>query len=380
MSVIDVSNSAFLVFFLIVHEFLFRRLECCRDKRNMAKWVNEGYPPLAPQNFNKNWFGDIRYYALLIILLLYSYLHNNDLLTLLIINVYLTVNSISHLIGRWFTIIKFISQLRINGRGANIINNQNNFKNWKRMQLLGVRKWINCKFDILNTEIFKGIKMCKENKAEGLFHLNRIDINFLQQDFIISPLQAFYANCIFWGHILAIVVINAILLYNMSKSGMIEMSSIEYGIDALYSVLQIISTVGFGDIAEKSYSTLALFHLQCFFIIMFVQVVVTIILGVAYKNSALTVANEIFDKLSQNFNEKIQNHKNLCIEAVITGTPSDYLKEDIENDYYDLGRPAYSLMINELKEYIKTSKQPPLKQERVKSFKGTLKRLLLGWI
>lgn len=379
MDIIDITNSVILVAFLVVHEFLFRYLECFRDRWSLAEWGNNGYPPLAPQNFNNGWFEDIRYYVLLIFLLLYSFVHNNDLLTLLIINVYFTANTVSHLIGRWFTIIRYISRLEIDGRGANIINAANEKMSWKNLQLLGVKKWIDNKFDNLNAEIRIGIKKSKKDKSEGIRHINRVDIKFLQQEFIISPKQTFYTNLIFLSHIFAVIVINSLLLYNMSKSGLVEMKSIEYGIDALYSVLQIISTVGFGDISNSKgvYQTLGYFYLQCFFVIMFIQVLLTVILGVAYKNSALTVANELFDNLSLRFNEKIQDHKHLCIDAILTGVPSGYLKKDIEDDYHDLGRPAYFLMINALKDYIKTINQPSLK--KVMTFKEAVRCFLLGW-
>ena len=63
-------------------------------------------------------------------------------------------------------------------------------------------------------------------------------------------------------------------------------------------------------------------------------------------------ANEVFDDLSQKFNEKIESHKNLCIETILTGQPSDYLMKDIKNGYSDLGRTVYTSMIMELREYI----------------------------
>lgn len=356
MNVFNFSSDLILVFLLIVHEVVFRYVEHKRDDQITRKWVNEGYPCLAPQNFNKDFFGDVRYYVLLLLLFLCSCLLYNDLLMLLIINVYLSVNTISHLTSRFFKTIRYISLMRINGRGADIENCGNVAKNWNEAQLFGVRKWINEKFDLLNMQLFTGIQICKKNKSEGLVHLNRIDVKFLRKEFIISPLQAIYSNCIFLGHVLAVVVINAMLLYRMSCSGLMETDSIKYGFDAFYLILQMISTVGFGDITNSPYQTLGSFHMQCFFIVMFIQVILTVILGIAYKNSTLMQASEIFDNLSQLFNEKIEYHKNLCIEAILTGHPSDYLMEDVEKGYSDLGKPAYTMLVHELTDYIKTLK------------------------
>lgn len=352
---IDLENTVILIIFLVAHELIFRYMFSYSSLLKLRSWMNQGYPPLPPRVFSSGWIEDLRYFFLVVLIGLYSLCHDNDLMTLLIINVYLTTNTIIHLFNRFTKITKFINNLSVDLNGSNFSVPNKKGINWEIVYLYGMKKWIDAKIDDLNIQLTEGIKLCQRDKQNGLLYLDRLNIKFSISEWFSSLSQTLHMNVIFLIHVISIIVTNTFLLFKMMNSGIIKLGiSDQYGLDAFYSILQIVTTIGFGDIACVSFQS------QCFFIVIFLQVIVTIILGVAYKDWAMTLANEKFGKLTQLLNDIFDHHKNLCINTILTGKRSGYLEKDENTTKIS----SYAVMLQTLKEFLdKTNANTTLKSK-----------------
>ena len=285
----------------------------CKIKRNVLKnWVNNCYPSLQPSSFTESWVSDLRFYILFAYLVTYSFFGKNDILIVALINIYLIVNAMIHLATRWSKIISFIEKLQTNENGE-IIYKKNNAWNWCEIYLMSVRNWFNKKIRCINKRTIKGIELCRQNRFEGCYYLDKNDLVFSRDEFINIDSQSSCSNKIFLCHLVAVIVVNSALLFDMVSSGLVTMVDDAHNVeDVLYVILQVFSTVGFGDNHPTTFLG------KCFFIIMFFQVIATIVLGVAYKDFALNRAAIRFDKMAKLLNDGIGIHKKRCIDIILS--------------------------------------------------------------
>lgn len=303
----------YVICFLLVFgplEIFFCYLKSRIQRDKTRRWVDELYAPKEPKAFNKDWQDDARYYILITLLIIYSFLGKHDIWSVVTINLYLIVNTIIHLSNRWTLVISAINNIKIDSNGVHLYNTKNG---WISIYLMSMEKWFGIKIKLINNQLKEGIEVCERNRLEGLYYLDKIDVKFSSNEFISVASQAIYSNFIFLLHLLAVVVINSVLLFDMVKSGVIaESRFIDNVANIPYVILQVFSTVGFGDVcAETSMG-------KCFFIIMFIQVIVTIILGVVYKDFALNIVVTRFDEITKKLNDAFDVHKKICINSILT--------------------------------------------------------------
>lgn len=303
-----------ICFFLTIAaaELVFYVVKTGINKRKVRKWVKDNYEPVPPCFHNEGWVTDIRYYILLAFLVAFSFLIKQDILTVALINIYLIINIIFHLSYRWSKIISFINQLQIDENGVHY-DNQMKPLNFDNIYLMSIRNWFDAKIKIINSRLIEGIKICRQNKIESCYYIDNIDMKFSRDEFINTLSQSFCSNLIFLLHLLAVIVINSALLLDMAKFGIITGNNAVQNVqDAIYVILQVFSTVGFGDVTSTSVLS------KWFFIIMFAQAILTIILGVAYKDFALNRAVFHFDELAEAINTVVDSQKKFCIESILS--------------------------------------------------------------
>lgn len=333
-----------LIWFLVVGavvEVISFVVNCKIKRRVLKKWVDSCYPSLRPSSFTENWFNDLRFYILFAFLVIYSFLGKHDILIVALINIYLIVNAMIHLTMRWSKIISFFEKLQTNENGEFIYKTKKDW-NWGEIYLMSVRNWLNKKIKKINKQTIKGIEICQQNRFEGCYYLDKNDVLFSRDEFINMDSQSSCSNRIFLCHLFAVIVANSALLFDMVSSGMVTMADEAHNVeDVLYVILQVFSTVGFGDIHPTTFLG------KCFFVIMFFQVIATIVLGVAYKDFALNRAAIRFDKMAKLFNDVIGVHKKRCIDIIFSKQmPFDSLKGFHE------GFPLFSQSVFEkLREY-----------------------------
>ena len=212
---------------------------------------------------------------------------------------------------RWLKINSYLNMLQIDEKGIHFPTKEDR-PNWDETYFMGVVKWLKKKIKKVNDRIINGISICRQNRFEGLYYLEKIDVKFSRDEFINMDSQSFHSNVIFLLHLLAVIVINSALLLDVAGSGMITGTNLALNIeDVFYVILQVFSTVGFGDV--PSLSSLG----KCFFIIMFFQVIATIILGVAYKDYALNRAANHFESTAKILNVMIGRHIKKCIDLIL---------------------------------------------------------------
>ncbi|MBO4830630.1 MAG: hypothetical protein J5534_14615 [Fibrobacter sp.] len=346
METIQWTNLFGFLLTIAVAELVSRYITCVITRCKLKKWVGGGCKPLEPNSFNKGWVGDLRYYILLVSLVIYSFLGNHDILIVALTNIYLIVNTFFHLSKRWSKILAFINNLRIDGNGVHVCNKKKKMMNWDDLYLQSVRNWFDAKFKDVNIQIIKGIEICQRNRIEGCYYLDRIDQNFSRNEFINMVSQSFYSNGIFLLHLLAVIVINSVMLFGMIGSEgmgfMIGERLAENVEDVIYIILQIFSTVGFGDATSNSFLGI------CFSITMFVQTIATIVLGVAYKDFALNMVAICFDDMAKLLNAVINIHKRICIETILTKEIRFKSFEDVQKEQYFFSRTVF----DKLKEFV----------------------------
>lgn len=313
-------------------------------KHRIKKWVNNSYQSLEPGSFNKRWTDDIRYYIILAILVVYSFWGKHDVLTVALINVYLIANAIIHLTMRSSKIISVINKLQIDEKGIHL-DKKIDMWNWVNIYLTSVKKWFDEKINIINDRISNGVEICRHNKYDGLYYLDNIaDIKFSRDEFINIRSQSIYSNIIFFLHLLAVIVINLVLLLNITKSGIItDKSFTTDAINAPYAILQAFSTIGFGDVGVQTLMG------KWFFIIIFIQVILTIILGVVYKDFAINMTVIRFDEIVKSLNTAIDDYKKTCIVSILA-------KELPYNSFEAAKKEQYffsQIVFDRLNEYVK---------------------------
>lgn len=296
---------------IVVAEIVFYFVNGIIKKKIVRKWVNRNYPPLQPGSFSERWVNDLQYYIILTFLVIYSFWGSHNIWTVAAINICLIVYAIIHLTMRWLKINSFFKKLRINEKGVHFPIKEMR-PDWDKIYLMGVLKWLKGKFKELNDQIINGITMCRQNRFEGLYYLEKIDVKFSRDEFINMDSQSLHSNIIFLLHLFAVIATNAVLLFDMTRSGMVTAENFTHNIrDVLYVILQVFSTVGFGEV----YPTSSLG--KWFFIIMFLQVITTIVLGVAYKEFALNRAANRFEDQAKFLNFMIEDHKKNCIDWIL---------------------------------------------------------------
>lgn len=331
-------------------------------KSRIKKWVNDSYKPLSPSSFNKVWIDDFRYYILLASFVIYSFCGNYGILVVALINIYLVVNTIIHLTKRSSKIISFINKLLVDGNGVHFCNEMKKMSG-DEIYLMSVRNWFDAKIKMINVQMIKGIEICQQNRIEGCYYLDKIDQKFSCDDFVNIRSQSIHSNIIFLLHLLAVIVVNSALLLGATRFGMVAGEKFTQNIeDVFYVILQIFSTVGFGDVVTSPFSG------KCFFIIMFAQVIATIVLGVAYKDFALNMVVIRFEDMAKKLNTEIDIHKKICVESILTKKMPFNSFEDVQKERHFFSQ----ILFDKLKEYVE-QKDDEQKIESVRSQNCPLK-------
>jgi len=316
-----------------------------RKRKKLRKWVNSFYQPMPPSSFSEEWAEDFRYYIILVFIVIYSFCGNIDILIVALINIYLVVNTVIHLSKRWSKIISFINRLQIDEKG---VHSHNNKKCWSfdDFYLMSVRNWFDSKIKFINSQLIEGIKICRQNRIESCYYLDNIDMRFSRDEFINKYSQSIYSNKIFLLHLLAVIVVNSVLLLEMARSEMLTLEinkcitqNVE---DVIYVILQVFSTIGFGDVSSTAVLG------KVFFVIMFIQAILTIILGVVYKDFALNMATLRFDEMVENINALIDSQKRLCINSILTKKIPFKSVDDVLEEHIFCSQTVF----DKLKEYV----------------------------
>jgi hypothetical protein len=267
--------------------------------------------------------------------------------TYLIINVVATAYTIIHMTQRWNHLIPYLMSYQIERYGFKYIGEPRKKQSWDDIYFLASQKWFNSKIDILNATIAGAVVTAKSNVDQAVFEVEAYDEQMKVEDLIVKPLQLIHVNIVFLIHVLFLVVCNAIILMDLSNQGLINIGiKISHFSDSLYATLQSMTTIGFGEIFPRD------FWSRYYYVILYLQVLITIILGLAFRNSAAEFITYILDKMSEVFNKKMKNHKNECLKVIKFRAMSNELQSDINGINDEWSCSSFSILAVLLKEYM----------------------------